>query len=135
MKIRLDIFEGPLDLLLYLIKKEHLEITDIQITKVVDQYLQYLELMKLLDINVASEYMVTAATLISIKSKMLLPQDQEQQEPEEDSRDELVRRLLEYEKFKEAADFLRTKEVERNKYFKRPASDSEHTEAYRGFYF
>jgi segregation and condensation protein A len=116
MKIRLDIFEGPLDLLIYLIKKDHLNIYDIPITKVIDQYLQFLELMKLLDINIASEYLVMAANLISIKSKMLLPQQQPAEEPEEDPREELIKRLLEYEKFKEAAEFLRSKENERNKY-------------------
>ncbi|MCK4519650.1 MAG: segregation/condensation protein A [Candidatus Omnitrophica bacterium] len=120
MKVRLDIFEGPLDLLLYLIKKEHLNIYDIPIAKVIEQYLQFLELMKFLDINIASEYLVTAANLISIKSKMILPREAEPQEEELDPRDELVKRLLEYEKFKEAAEFLRDKEVERNRYFKRP---------------
>jgi segregation and condensation protein A len=130
MKIRLDIFEGPLDLLLYLIKKEHLEVYDIAIAQVVDQYIQFLELMKLLDINVASEYLVMAANLINIKSKMLLPQPEEPQEPEEDPREELIRRLLEYEKFKEAADFLRKKEIERNKYFKRPAGQVPTGEVY-----
>lgn len=123
MKIRLDVFEGPLDLLLYLIKKDHLNIYDIPITKVVDQYLQFLELMKLLDINLASEYLVTAANLINIKSKMLLPKEEEPQAPEEDPREELMRRLLEYEKFKEAAEFLRDKETERNKFLPRPAAD------------
>jgi len=130
MKIRLDIFEGPLDLLLYLIKKEHLEICDIPIAQVVDQYLQFLELMKLLDINIASEYLVMAANLINIKSKMLLPQPEEPQESEEDPREELVRRLLEYEKFKEAADFLRKKEFERNRYFKRTTTEASSGEVY-----
>ena len=131
MKVRLDIFEGPLDLLLYLIKKEHLNIYDIPIAKVIEQYLQFLELMKLLDINLASEYLVTAANLISIKSKMILPREEEpQDEEEEDPRDELVRKLLEYEKFKEAAEFLRDKEIERNRYFKRPALDSGSSEVY-----
>lgn len=130
MKIKLDIFEGPLDLLLYLIKKEHLNISDISISQVVDQYLQFLELMKLLDINIASEYLVTAAHLISIKSKMLLPLEQEQPLEQEESQDELVRRLLEYEKFKEAADFLRQKETERNRYFIRPAADPQQVETY-----
>ncbi|MDP8290293.1 MAG: segregation/condensation protein A [Candidatus Susulua stagnicola] len=120
MKVRLDIFEGPLDLLLYLIKKEHLNIYDISIAKVIEQYLQFLEVMKLLDINLASEYLVTAANLINIKSKMILPRQEEAQEEEEDPREELVRRLLEYEKFKDAAEFLRDKEIERNRYFKRP---------------
>ena len=130
MKVRLDIFEGPLDLLLYLIKKEHLNVYDIPIAKVVEQYLQFLELMKLLDINIASEYLVTAANLISIKSKMILPRQEEPQEEEEDPREELVRRLMEYEKFKEAAEFLRDKELERNRYFKRPTIDFSTGEVY-----
>ncbi len=130
MKIKLDIFEGPLDLLLYLIKRDHLQICDISISQVVDQYLQFLELMKLLDINIASEYLVIAAHLISIKSKMLLPQEVAPEEPEVDPREELVRRLLEYEKFKEAADFLRQKEIERNRYFRRPTKDSPYVETY-----
>lgn len=130
MKIRLDIFEGPLDLLIYLIKKDHLNVYDIPITQVVDQYLKFLEFMKLLDINIASEYLVMAANLINIKSKMLLPRPQEPQEDEIDPRDELVKRLLEYEKFKEAAEFLRDRELERNKYFKRPAAEASKGEAY-----
>ena len=130
MKIRLDIFEGPLDLLLYLIKKEHLNIYDIPIAKVIEQYLQFLELMKFLDINIASEYLVTAANLISIKSKMILPREAEPQEEELDPRDELVRRLLEYETFKEAAEFLRDKEVERNRYFRRPGLEVPGGEVY-----
>jgi segregation and condensation protein A len=86
--------------------------------------------MKLLDINIASEYLVMAANLINIKSKMLLPKPEEPQEPEEDPREELVRRLLEYEKFKEAADFLRKKEIERNRYFKRLNEDPQKAEVF-----
>jgi segregation and condensation protein A len=124
MKIRLDIFEGPLDLLLYLIKKNHLDVCNIHITEVVDQYLQFLDFMKLLDINVASEYLVTAATLINIKSKLLLPKPEvEEGEIEEDPREELVRKLIEYEKFKDAADFLKQKERQRLKYFSRPPTE------------
>lgn len=130
MKIRLDIFEGPLDLLLYLIKKDHLNVYDIPITAVVDQYIQFLELMKFLDINVASEYLVMAATLINIKSKMLLPKPPEPEEPELDPREELVKRLLEYEKFKEAADFLKDKEKERLKYITRSAATPDDKEVY-----
>ena len=130
MKIRLDIFEGPLDLLLYLIKKEHLNIYDIPITAVVDQYLQFLELMKFLDINIASEYMVMSATLINIKSKTLLPKVVEPEEPEQDPRDELVKRLLEYEKFKEAAEYLKEKERDRLKYIARSSSDTENKEVF-----
>ena len=128
MKVRLDIFEGPLDLLLYLIKKDHLNIEDIPMANVVDQYLQYLDLMKMLDVNLASEYMVVAATLISIKSKMLLPKENVPEQEQEDPREELVKRLLEYEKFKEAAEFLKGKERERVKYIPRTVSDPDKKE-------
>jgi len=128
MKVHLEIFDGPLDLLLYLIKKDHLNIHDIPMVMVVDQYLQFLDLMKILDVNVASEYMAVAATLISIKSKMLLPRDPGPQEPEEDPREELVKRLLEYEKFKEAAEFLKTKERERVKYAARSTDSADKKE-------
>ena len=120
MKIKLEIFEGPLDLLLYLIKKNHVNIYDIPVSLVVDQYLQFLELMKLLDINIASEYMVMSATLINIKSKMLLPLKEPEEAEELDPRDELVKRLLEYQKFKEAASFLKDKENQRLRYITRP---------------
>lgn len=130
MKLKLDIFEGPLDLLLYLIKKSHLEISDISITQVVDQYLQFLEVMELLDLTVASEYLLMAANLISIKSKNILPKAEEE-EAEEETADDLVKRLLEYEKFKEAAGFLRDKEDQRNKYFSRPpTSTKQYDETY-----
>ncbi len=124
-KIKLEIFEGPLDLLLYLVKKEHLNICDIPIAKVTDQYLAYLELMKLLDLNIAGEFLVMAATLMQIKSKMLLPAEEGQvQEKEEDPRAELIRRLLEYEKFKEIAENLRQKELVQQEIFKRPKTES-----------
>src|SRR3989338_5253833 len=107
-KVKLEVFEGPLDLLLYLIKKEEIDIYDIPIAKITDQYLEYLELMKLLDLTIAGEFLVMAATLMHIKSRMLLPPDQleEAGEEEADPRTELVRRLLEYRKFKEAAQDL-----------------------------
>ncbi|MCF7887109.1 MAG: segregation/condensation protein A, partial [Candidatus Omnitrophica bacterium] len=92
MRLRLDIFEGPLDLLLYLIKKSHLEISDISITQVVDQYLQFLEVMELLDLTVASEYLLMAANLISIKSKNILPKEEEEEAEEEETADDLVKR-------------------------------------------
>lgn len=120
-KIRLEMFEGPLDLLLYLVKKDHLNIYDIPIAQITEQYLKYLELMKLLDLNVAGEFLVMAATLLQIKSKMLLPAEEVPQvQEEEDPRAELVRRLLEYEKFKEIAEELRKKEIEQRDIFKRP---------------
>lgn len=130
MKIRLDIFEGPLDLLLYLIKKNHLKVEDIVLTEVVEQYLQFLELMKLLDINLASEYLVMAANLINIKSKMLLPKQASEEEVEEDPRQELVKKLIEYEKFKQLADFLKAREIDRRRYFSRPAPAAPDSERY-----
>ncbi|OIO35308.1 MAG: hypothetical protein AUJ74_06825 [Candidatus Omnitrophica bacterium CG1_02_44_16] len=122
-KIKLDIFEGPFDLLLYLIKKNELNVYDIPIAGILDQYLQYLELMRMLDLNIAGEFIVMAATLMQIKSKMLLPQEtdilDEIPEDEKDPRAELVKRLLEYKQFKEAAQVLRSKERERQDIFKR----------------
>ncbi|MCM8826712.1 MAG: segregation/condensation protein A [Candidatus Omnitrophica bacterium] len=123
MKIRLEIFEGPLDLLLYLIKKNHINIYDIPVASVCEQYLQFLELMKLLDINIASEYLVIAATLINIKSKMLLPVEHVEEPVQEDPREELVKRLLEYQKFKEVANFLKEKEKQRLRYISRSTTD------------
>lgn len=120
-KVKLELFEGPLDLLLYLVKKDHLNIYDIPIKEVTEQYLKYLELMRLLDLNIAGEFLVMAATLMQIKSKMLLPAEETPQEEEEqDPRAELVRRLLEYERFKQIAEELRHKEVEQQEVFKRP---------------
>jgi len=118
-KVKLEVFEGPLDLLLYLIKKEEIDIYDIPIAKITDQYLEYLELMKLLDLNIAGEFLVMAATLIHIKSRMLLPPDQleGEEKEEEDPRAELVRRLLEYKKFKEAATELSHMEKQQKNYF------------------
>jgi len=125
-KIKLEIFEGPLDLLLYLVKKDHLNIYDIPIAKVTEQYLQYINLMQLLDLNIAGEFLVMAATLMQIKSKMLLPAEESPTEEEqEDPREELVRRLLEYEKFKEIAESLRQKETDQKEIFKRPKVEVE----------
>lgn len=120
-KVKLELFEGPLDLLLYLIKKEEIDIYDIPITKITDQYLEYLELMKLLDLGIAGEFLVMAATLIHIKSKMLLPPEPgDGLEPEElDPRAELVKRLLEYKKFKEAASELFQMESKQKNFFSR----------------
>lgn len=121
-KIKLEIFEGPLDLLLYLVKKDHLNIYDIPISKVTDQYLSYIELMRMLDLNIAGEFLVMAATLLQIKSKMLLPPEENQlQEAQQDPREELMKRLLEYERFKEIADDLRQKEISQQEVFKRAA--------------
>jgi segregation and condensation protein A len=102
--VRLEIFEGPLDLLLHLIHKNELDITNIPIALITDQYLEYLKLMKVLNLDIAGEYLLMASTLLYIKSKMLLPSSSEEEEEEgEDPRAELIRRLLEYQKYKEAA--------------------------------
>jgi segregation and condensation protein A len=120
-KVKLDVFEGPLDLLLYLIQKEEVDIYDIPIAKITDQYLEYLELMKLMDLSIAGEFLVMAATLMHIKSKMLLPPEtvEGEEKPEEDPRAELVRRLLEYKKFKEAASELSQMESHHKHFFAR----------------
>lgn len=120
-KVKLEVFEGPLDLLLYLIKKEEIDIYDIPVAKITDQYLEYMELMQLLDLNIAGEFLVMAATLMHIKSKMLLPPEQVEGEEkeEQDPRAELVRRLLEYKKFKEAAAELHSMESHQKHFFAR----------------
>jgi segregation and condensation protein A len=98
------VFEGPLDLLLHLIKKNELDIADIPISLITEQYLEYLKLMKVLNLDIAGDYLLMASTLLHIKSKMLLPPPSAEEEEEgEDPRAELVRRLLEYKKYKEAA--------------------------------
>ncbi|RKY43255.1 MAG: hypothetical protein DRP85_00235 [Candidatus Makaraimicrobium thalassicum] len=104
-KVKINIFEGPLDLLLFLIKREKIDIYDIPIARITGQYLEYLELMKMLDLDIAGEFLVVSATLMHIKSRMLLPQEEDAPEAqeEEDPREELVKRLLEYRKYKEAA--------------------------------
>jgi len=102
--VRLEMFEGPLDLLLHLIHKNELDITNIPVALITDQYLEYLKLMKVLNLDIAGEYLLMASTLLYIKSKMLLPSSSEEEEEEgEDPRAELIRRLLEYQKYKEAA--------------------------------
>jgi len=102
LEVFLDAFEGPLDLLLYLIKRQNLDILDIPIAEITDQYMEYVELMKGLRLDLAAEYLVMAAMLAEIKSRMLLPPPAEHQD-EEDPRAELIRRLQEYERFKKAA--------------------------------
>ena len=108
LRVKLEVFEGPLDLLLHLIKKNEIDIYDIPITMITQQYLEYLEVMKSLNLDIAGDFLLMAATLLHIKSKMLLPPSEdelaeENAEAEEDPRAELVRRLLEYQRFKDAA--------------------------------
>jgi segregation and condensation protein A len=103
LEVFLEAFEGPLDLLLYLIRRQNLDILDIPIAEISRQYVQYIELMKEMQFELAGEYLVMAATLAEIKSRMLLPRSAEGEDDEEDPRAELVRRLQEYERFKKAA--------------------------------
>ena len=120
-KVQLEVFEGPLDLLLYLIKKDEVDIYDIPIERITTQYIQYLDLMRMLDLNVAGEFLVMAATLMMIKSRMLLPPEErpEVEEEEDDPRWDLVRQLVEYKKFKEAASHLQEKEYYQENIFAR----------------
>lgn len=126
-KVTLGIFEGPLDLLLHLIRENEVDIYDIPIAKVTEQYLAYLSLMESLDLDVAGEWLVMAATLLEIKSRTLLPEDPVEQTDEDpvDPRLELVERLIEYEKFKGAAEIFREKEAERSMMFARGAVEVE----------
>jgi segregation and condensation protein A len=118
--VRLARFEGPLDLLLHLIQRDEIDIYDIPIAHITQQYLAYLELMRALDLEVAGEFLVMAATLMRIKAKMLLPLPQAGEEEEEgDPREELVQRLVEYRQFKEAAETLKGREAERRLLFER----------------
>src|SRR6187402_2812149 len=120
-QVRLDNFEGPLDLLLHLIKQSELNIYDIPIALVTRQYLDYIDLMQEMNLDVAGEFLVMAATLIHIKSRMLLPRpDPAQEDPDEDPREALVRRLLEHQKFKAAAELLHEREIQRSAQWGRP---------------
>jgi segregation and condensation protein A len=122
-KVQLEVFEGPLDLLLYLIQKEEIDIHDIPISSITQQYLRYLEMMRLLDLDIAGEFVLMAATLMHIKSRMLLPpEEQPPLEEEEDPRLDLVRQLVEYKKFKEIAEDLSQKEYSQSKLFQRVAA-------------
>jgi len=116
--VKLDVFEGPLDLLLFLIKKNEIDIYDIPISLITQQYLEYLEMMKIMDLDVAGEFVLMAATLIRIKAQMLLPKTDEEEE-EEDPRAQLVLALLEYKKYKELSGMLKEKESEESKFFPR----------------
>ena len=119
--VRLEHFQGPLDLLLHLIKKHEVNIYDIPIALITQQYLDYIGLMDELDLDIAGEFLVMAATLIHIKSRTLLPRpDPTQDDPEEDPREALVRRLLEHQKFKAAAELLHDREIQRSAQWARP---------------
>ncbi|MBU8921394.1 MAG: segregation/condensation protein A [Bacteroidales bacterium] len=121
-QIRLSHFEGPLDLLLHLIRRDKINIYDIPISHITREYLSYIDVMRELELALAGEFFVMAATLMRIKAQMLLPRRVEEEELEEDPREELVRNLIEYRKFKEAANHLSKKEEVRRQVFTRPPS-------------
>ncbi len=128
LNVKLEIFEGPLDLLLHLIKTLEIDIYDIPISEITEQYMYYIRSMKELDLELAGEYIVMAATLMSIKSKTLLPKveveyNDSDYEEENDPREQLVAQLLEYRKFKYAAGVLKEKETERGKYYTKEATN------------
>lgn len=127
INLKLDVFEGPLDLLLHLIQQLEIDIYDIPIAGVTEQYMDYIHAMKTLELEVAGEYIVMAATLMSIKSQMLLPKQELEFDYEEDEgedpRDALVQQLLEYRKYKYAATVLSEKEQERSQYYTKAPMD------------
>ena len=124
--VKLQVFEGPLDLLLHLIDKNKVNIYDIPIAMITDQYLEYVNAMDRQDLNVVSEFLVMAATLINIKSKMLLPKQVNEEGEEEDPRDELVRQLLEYKMYKYMSLELRDRELDAGRaMYKKPTVPSE----------
>ena len=133
INIKIDAFEGPLDLLLQLIKHLEIDIYDIPIAEVTAQYLNYIRAMKVLQLDIAGDYLVMAATLMAIKSKLLLPKQEMNADPEdevffesgEDPRDALVEQLLEYRKYKSAAALLKVKEEERSQYFSKEPTNLE----------
>jgi len=128
INVKIDAFEGPLDLLLHLIDKSEVDIYEISVAEITDQYVEYIRQMQKLELEIASEFLVMAATLLAIKSRMLLPKKEDLSfQPmfdidveEIDPREELIQRLIEYKKFKELAFQLRDKEAERSKVFTRP---------------
>lgn len=126
-KVKIEAFEGPLDLLLHLINRYEIDIYNIPVAEITEQYMAYIHAMQELQLDVASEYLVMAATLLAMKSKMLLPKHEEElldgEIEEEDPREQLMHRLLEYKKYKEAAQTLKKREEERALLFTKPPSD------------
>lgn len=128
--VKLEVFEGPLDLLLHLIDKNKLNIYDIQIALITDQYLEYIELMESNKMELMSEFIEMAATLINIKSKMLLPQEEDNEDEDIDPRQELIEKLLEYKKYKIIANRLKEKQLDANRIIFKDASIPEEVAAY-----
>ncbi|MBM7645345.1 segregation and condensation protein A [Scopulibacillus daqui] len=133
-KIKIDAFEGPLDLLLHLIKQLEIDIYDIPVAEITEQYLDFIHRMQVLELDVASEFLVMAATLIEMKSKMLLPKPEPLEDDlegsvmefEDDPREELMRRLLEYRQYKQAAQVLKEREQQQNRLYAKLPSDLSH---------
>lgn len=124
-QVKLPEFEGPLDLLLHLVNQLEIDIYDIPVSDITDQYMNYIHTMKIIELNIASEYLVMAATLLEIKSAMLLPKKTIEYEDdyEEDPREQLIERLIEYRKYKMVADQLKNKELAENQIYTRPPVD------------
>lgn len=131
MTVQLEMYEGPLDLLLHLIKKNEVSITDIPIAMITEQYLETLEVMRNLNFDVAGEFIAMASTLIHIKSRMLLPPEEGEEDEDEgvDPRDELIRHLLEYQRFKEASEDLSKREILHRDVFVRSSEAVEEVES------
>ena len=131
LSVKLEVFEGPLDLLLHLIEKNKIDIYDIPIVEITDQYLAYIKQMQTEDMNVMSEFLVMAATLLDIKCRMLLPKEVNEEGEEEDPRAELVQRLLEYKMYKYMSYELRDRQVDAEKFFYREKHLPKEVENYR----
>ncbi|CAC5862028.1 ScpA [Staphylococcus aureus] len=127
-EVKLDAFNGPLDLLLHLIQKFEIDIYDIPMQALTEQYMQYVHAMKQLEINIASEYLVLASELLMIKSKMLLPQSTSDMDVDDDPREDLVGRLIEYQNYKEYTAILNDMKEERDFYFTKRPTDLSHLE-------
>ncbi len=124
-EVKIDSFEGPLDLLLHLVNQYEIDIYEVPMKEIADQYMDYIQTMKDLQLDIASEYLVMAATLLAIKSQMLLPKQEIEidDEYEEDPKEQLIRRLIEYRKFKEAAAHFKERELENNQVYIKPPND------------
>jgi segregation and condensation protein A len=120
--VDLDVFRGPLDLLLYLVKRDEVDVRDIPIARVAEQFKEYLDVLQLIDVERAGDFLVMAATLMEIKSKMLLPRPPESTEEEDDPRMELVKQLLQYKRFKEAAALLEARAEQQSQRLARQAA-------------
>lgn len=131
LEFKINEFQGPLDLLLHLIEKNKFNIFDIPIVEITEQYLEYVNAMQESNLDIMSEFLVMAATLISIKAKMLLPKEEEDEEDEEDPRAELVRRLLEYKMYKYASYELKDMEMDAVRAYYKPASIPEEVKQYK----